>query len=79
MIEPVITLGKKTVVAMVHLPALPGSPDYDPEAGMNKIFDAVMSICKSWSSSQRNMLNATASTLNYNSNVFDGIKIKKLC
>ena len=43
MIEPIITLGKKTVVAMVHLPALPGSPDYDPEVGMNKILDAVMS------------------------------------
>ena len=43
MIEPVISLGKKTVVAMVHLPALPGSPDYDPEEGMNKILDAVMS------------------------------------
>ncbi|GIT09395.1 MAG: hypothetical protein CM1200mP30_30250 [Pseudomonadota bacterium] len=28
---------------MVHLPALPGSPDYDPEEGMNKILDAVMS------------------------------------
>ena len=43
MIEPVINLGKKTVVAMVHLPALPGSPDYDPEVGMSKILDAVMS------------------------------------
>ena len=43
MIEPIITLGKKTVVAMVHLPALPGSPDYDPEVGMNKILDAVVS------------------------------------
>ncbi len=44
-----------------------------------QIFDNVISICKSWSNSQRNMLNATASTLNYNYNVFDGIKIKKLC
>ena len=44
-----------------------------------QIFDTVMSECKSWSSSQRNMLNATASTLNYNYNVFDGTKIKKLC
>lgn len=44
-----------------------------------QIFDTVLSICKSWSSSQRNMLNATASKLNYNYNVFDGIKIKKLC
>ncbi|GIT72253.1 MAG: hypothetical protein Ct9H300mP28_20670 [Pseudomonadota bacterium] len=43
MIEPLISLGKKTVVAMVHLPALPGSPDYDPVVGMNKILDAVMS------------------------------------
>ena len=43
MIEPVINLGKKTVVAMVHLPALPGSPDFDTEVGMSKILDAVMS------------------------------------
>jgi Predicted TIM-barrel enzyme len=43
MIEPVISLGKKTVVAMVHLPALPGSPDYDTEVGMSKILDAVIS------------------------------------
>ncbi len=42
MSEPVISLDKKTVVAMVHLPALPGSPDYDQEEGMNKILDAVM-------------------------------------
>ena len=42
MIEPLISLGKKTVVAMVHLPALPGSPDYDPVVRMNKILDAVM-------------------------------------
>ena len=42
MIEPLISLGKKTVVAMIHLPALPGSPDYDPVVGMNKILDAVM-------------------------------------
>ncbi|GIT71796.1 MAG: hypothetical protein Ct9H300mP28_16100 [Pseudomonadota bacterium] len=42
MSEPVISLDKKTVVAMVHLPALPGSPDYDQEEGMNKILDAVL-------------------------------------
>ena len=27
---------------MVHLPALPGSPDYDQEEGMNMILDAVL-------------------------------------
>ena len=43
MIDPLISLCKKTVVAMVHLPALPGSPDYNPVVGMNKILDAVMS------------------------------------
>ena len=42
MSEPVISLDKKTVVAMVHLPALPGSPDYDQEERMNKILDAVL-------------------------------------
>ncbi len=42
MIKPAISLGKKTVVAMVHLPALPGSPDYDTEAGMSKILDTVL-------------------------------------
>ena len=31
------------MVAMVHLTALPGSPDYDPVVGMNNILDAVMS------------------------------------
>jgi len=41
--ECVISLGKKTVIAMVHLPALPGAPDYDPEEGMNKILDSVIS------------------------------------
>ena len=40
--EPVIQLGKKTVVAMVHVPALPGSPDYDPSGGMSRILDAVI-------------------------------------
>ena len=43
MIEPVIRLGKKTVIAMVHLPALPGSPDYDINTGMSKILDSVFS------------------------------------
>ncbi len=42
MIDPVISLDKKTVVAMVHVPALPGSPDYNAGAGMSRIVDAVV-------------------------------------
>ncbi|MBS1254940.1 MAG: hypothetical protein MAG581_00737 [Deltaproteobacteria bacterium] len=42
MIDPVISLDKKTVVAMVHVPALPGSPDYNADAGMSRIVDAVV-------------------------------------
>ena len=39
--EPVIRLGGRTVVAMVHVPALPGAPDYDPRASMQKLHDWV--------------------------------------
>ena len=39
--EPVIRLGGRTVVAMVHFPALPGAQDYDPRAGMKKLHDWV--------------------------------------
>ena len=42
MIDQIIKLGRKTVVAMVHVPALPGSPDYDSTTGMNKILDSVV-------------------------------------
>jgi membrane complex biogenesis BtpA family protein len=42
MFEPFIKHGRKTVVAMVHVPALPGSPDYVPASGMNKILDYVV-------------------------------------
>ena len=40
--EPVIRLGGRTVVAMIHVPALPGAPDYDPRAGMKKLHDWVL-------------------------------------
>ena len=30
--KPVIRLGGRTMVAMVHVLALPGAPDYDPRA-----------------------------------------------
>ena len=30
----------KPIVAMVHLPPLPGSPLYDPKGGMQKIIDS---------------------------------------
>ncbi len=40
--EPLIQLGEKTVIAMVHVPALPGSPDYDRAGGMSLIMDAVI-------------------------------------
>ena len=39
--EPVIKLGGRTVVGMVHVPALPGAPDFDPRAGMQKLHDWV--------------------------------------
>ena len=42
MFDPIIKLGRKTVVAMVHVPALPGSPEYDSSTGMNKIIDSVV-------------------------------------
>jgi len=42
MFEPIIQLGRKTVVAMVHVPALPGSPDFKPSEGMNRIIDSVV-------------------------------------
>ena len=31
----------KPVIAMAHLPALPGAPLYDPSGGMNAIVDSV--------------------------------------
>ena len=39
--EPVIKLGGRTVVAMIHVPALPGAPEYDIRAGMQKLHDWV--------------------------------------
>ena len=33
--------GKKPVIAMAHLPALPGTPLYDAAAGMQGVVDAV--------------------------------------
>ena len=42
MFDPIIKLGRKTVVAMVHVPALPGSPEFDSATGMNKIIDSVV-------------------------------------
>ena len=42
MSENSIQLGLKTVVAMVHVPALPGSPDYDKASGMTKIIDSII-------------------------------------
>ena len=42
MFDPIIKLGRKTVVAMVHVPALPGSPEFDSATGMNKILDSVV-------------------------------------
>ena len=42
MFDPLIQLGQKTVVAMVHVPALPGSPDYEHSSGMNKLLHSVV-------------------------------------
>ena len=42
MSDPLIQLGRKTVVAMVHVPALPGSPDYEHSGGMNKLLHSVI-------------------------------------
>ena len=42
MSEKIIQFGCKTVVAMVHIPALPGSPDYDAASGMTKILTSVI-------------------------------------
>ena len=42
MFEKTIQVGHKTVVAMVHIPALPGSPDYDIASGMTKIIGSVI-------------------------------------
>ncbi|MBB3383338.1 BtpA/SgcQ family protein (plasmid) [Rhizobium sp. WW22] len=33
---------KKVVIAMAHIGALPGSPNYDPKAGVSKLIDDVM-------------------------------------
>ncbi|MHA1554580.1 MAG: BtpA/SgcQ family protein, partial [Alphaproteobacteria bacterium] len=33
---------KKTVVAMAHIGALPGSPLYDADGGVNKLIDGVL-------------------------------------
>jgi hypothetical protein len=38
----IIQFGRKTVVAIVHIPALPGSPDYDAASGMTKIIASVI-------------------------------------
>ena len=37
--HPVILRGSKTVIAMAHVPALPGAPDYDSQMGMQKLHD----------------------------------------
>ena len=42
MSEKIIQFGCKTVVAMVHIPALPGAPDYDAASGMTKIIASVI-------------------------------------
>ena len=39
----VIQRGSKTVIAMAHVPALPGAPDYDSQMGMQKLHDWVAS------------------------------------
>jgi len=39
--DPIIQRGKKAVIAMIHIPALPGSPDYDRDGGMGRILDSV--------------------------------------
>ena len=39
--HPVIQRGSKTVIAMAHVPALPGAPDYDSQMGMQKLNDWV--------------------------------------
>ena len=36
-----IQRGSKTVIAMAHVPALPGAPDYDSQMGMQKLHDWV--------------------------------------
>ena len=41
MSKSVIKLGGRTVVAMVHVPTLPGAPEYDIRAGMQKLHDWV--------------------------------------
>ena len=33
---------KKVIIAMAHIGALPGSPNYDPKAGVSKLIDDVM-------------------------------------
>ena len=38
----VIQRGSKTVIAMAHVPALPGAPDYDSQMGMQKLHDWVV-------------------------------------
>ena len=42
MSEKIIQFGRKTVVAMVNIPPLPGSPDYDAVSGMTKIIASVI-------------------------------------
>ena len=37
----VIKQGGRTVIAMAHVPALPGSPDYKLHEGMQKLHDWV--------------------------------------
>ena len=37
----VIQRDSKTVIAMAHVPALPGAPDYDSQMGMQKLHDWV--------------------------------------
>ena len=33
---------KKVIIAMAHIGALPGSPNYDPKGGVSKLIDDVM-------------------------------------
>jgi hypothetical protein len=39
--SPIFARGGRTIVAMSHIPALPGSPDYDAGAGMSRLIDWV--------------------------------------
>ena len=39
--HPVIQRDSQTVIAMAHVPALPGAPDYDSQMGMQKLHDWV--------------------------------------